>query len=94
LPSIANNDKKIIEQINELVPSTITQQQDIIVGNRGNLFGLQDKTVDELERVLTTETNEQNAPTGENEQSETTETTEIENEVQLEGKIIENASPI
>ena len=52
LPIIASADKKIIENINELIPNTLEQQKDVIAGNRGNLFGLQNQTIDELEQEL------------------------------------------
>jgi len=79
LPTIANNDRKIIENINELVPNTLEQQKDVIIGDRGNLFGLQNKTADELEQELI--------------QEATTQTEQPTDEQQIEDKIIENAAP-
>jgi len=52
LPIIAAADRKIIDSINELIPNSLEQQKDIISGNRGDLFGLQDQTIDELEQEL------------------------------------------
>jgi len=52
LPVIASADRKIIEDINELIPNTLEQQKDVITGNRGNLFGLQNQTVNDLEKEL------------------------------------------
>lgn len=80
LPVIAAADRKIINSINELIPNNLEAQENVIVGDRGNLFGLQDQTVDELEKELTQEA------TGQAEQKV--------DEQQLEGKIIENAEPI
>lgn len=55
LPMIAASDNQIINDINELIPNTLQQQKDVITGNRGNLFGLQNQTIDELERELNSE---------------------------------------
>ncbi len=55
LPVIAAADRKIINSINELIPNNLETQENVITGNRGNLFGLQDQTVDELEKELTQE---------------------------------------
>lgn len=52
LPVIASADRKIIEDINELIPNTLEQQKDVITGDRGNLFGLQNQTVNDLEKEL------------------------------------------
>lgn len=52
LPVIASADRKIIEDINELIPNTLEQQKDVITGDRGNLFGLQNQTINELEQEL------------------------------------------
>lgn len=52
LPIIAATDRKIIDSINELTPNSLEQQKDIISGNRGDLFGLQNQTIDELEQEL------------------------------------------
>lgn len=59
LPAIAAADRKIINNINELIPNTLEKQEDVITGDRGDLFGLQDQTVDELEKELNIETTEQ-----------------------------------
>ncbi len=52
LPIIAATDRKIIDSINELVPNSLEQQKDVISGDRGDLFGLQNQTIDELEKEL------------------------------------------
>lgn len=52
LPVIASADRKIVEDINELIPNTLEQQKDVITGDRGNLFGLQNQTVNDLEKEL------------------------------------------
>jgi hypothetical protein len=57
LPNIADADSKILNNINELIPNDLEQQESVIKGNRGNLFGIQDKTVEELERTLNTTRN-------------------------------------
>lgn len=58
LPTIAAGDRQIINNINELIPNTLEAQKDIITGDRGNLFGLQDQKIEELEKELTTENTE------------------------------------
>lgn len=55
LPIIAAADRQIIDNINDLVPNALEQQKEIITGDRGNLFGLQDQSIDELEQKLNTE---------------------------------------
>lgn len=52
LPVIAAGDRQIINSINELIPNNLEQQKSVITGNRGNLFGLQNQTVEEVEREL------------------------------------------
>ncbi len=79
LPMIAAIDRKIIDSINQLTPNPLEQQKDIITGNRGNLFGLQNQTIDELETELNQEATQQ---------------AKLQlDEQQLEGKILENVEP-
>lgn len=79
LPMIAATDRKIIDSINQLTPNPLEQQKDIITGNRGNLFGLQNQTIDELETELNQEATQQ---------------AKLQlDEQQLEGKILENVEP-
>jgi len=78
LPVIAAADRKIINSINELIPNNLETQENVITGDRGNLFGLQDQTVDELEKELIQEATGQ---------------AQIKAEEQLEDKIIENVEP-
>lgn len=55
LPEIAAADRQILNDINELIPNDLEKQEDVIKGNRGNLFGIQDKSIEELEKELNTE---------------------------------------
>jgi len=52
LPVITTSERKIISSINELSPNNLEKQETVISGNRGNLFGIQNKTVEELEQEL------------------------------------------
>lgn len=52
LPNISALDQKIIADLNRLIPNNLQQQKDVVAGNRGNLFGLQDQSVSELEQSL------------------------------------------
>ncbi|MBU1034016.1 type 4a pilus biogenesis protein PilO [Patescibacteria group bacterium] len=52
LPIIAASERKIISSINELSPNNLEKQENVISGDRGNLFGIQNKTVEELEQEL------------------------------------------
>ncbi len=54
LPEIASADRKILNSINELIPNDLEKQDTVITGDRGNLFGIQDKTIAELEKELST----------------------------------------
>jgi hypothetical protein len=55
LPDITNAERTIINNINELIPSNLEKQEEVITGDRGNLFGLQEQSVEELEKSLTQE---------------------------------------
>lgn len=55
LPSIAAVDRKILNDVNELIPNDLEQQDSVIKGDRGNLFGLQNKSVEQLEKELNTQ---------------------------------------
>lgn len=55
LPEIASADRKILNSINELIPNDLERQDSVITGDRGNLFGIQDKTVEEIEKELSIE---------------------------------------
>ena len=57
LPVIATNDRKILNNINDLIPNNLTKQETVITGDRGNLFGIQDLSIQELEQEITTQTN-------------------------------------
>ncbi len=52
LPDIAASDRQILSDINGLIPNDLEKQNDVIKGNRGNLFGLQNQTVEQLEKEL------------------------------------------
>ncbi len=55
LPEIADAERQIIDNINELIPNNLQKQENIIKGDRGNLFGLQNQSVEELEKTLNKE---------------------------------------
>lgn len=55
LPAIAAADRKILNNINELIPNELEKQAEVIKGNRGNLFGIQNKSIEELEKELNIE---------------------------------------
>jgi Tfp pilus assembly protein PilO len=55
LPVIAATDRKILNSINELIPNNLAKQDAVITGDRGNLFGLQDLSIEELEQELSTQ---------------------------------------
>ena len=52
LPEIAAADRQILNSINELIPSGLEKQDSVIKGDRGNLFGVQGKSIEELEKEL------------------------------------------
>jgi hypothetical protein len=52
LPPIANNQLIILEEIKKLIPSTLPIQDTVVKNNRGNLFGLQGISIEELEQQL------------------------------------------
>jgi Tfp pilus assembly protein PilO len=60
LPDITNAERRIINNINELIPSNLEKQEEVITGNRGNLFGLQEQSIEELEKTLNQESNLEN----------------------------------
>ncbi|AKM81674.1 MAG: hypothetical protein UT13_C0001G0715 [Candidatus Pacebacteria bacterium GW2011_GWF2_38_9] len=63
LPVIAASERKIISSINELSPNNLEKQENVISGDRGNLFGIQNKTVEELEQELIQATESANTAT-------------------------------
>ncbi len=52
LPNLDDIDRRIISEINRLTPSNLPQQGEVITGNRGNLFGLQNQDIGALEQQL------------------------------------------
>ena len=52
LPEISNAEKQIINNLNDLMINKIDEQNNVITGDRGNLFGLQNQSVEELEQQL------------------------------------------
>jgi Tfp pilus assembly protein PilO len=56
LPQVADSQRQILDEINQLIPNNLESQTEVIKGNRGNLFGLQDVTVQELQEQLGGET--------------------------------------
>lgn len=52
LPDITLAERRILDNINQLVPGDLIKQDSIITGDRGNLFGLQDRSIEELEQSL------------------------------------------
>ncbi len=64
LPNVTQVDQQIIAEINRLIPNNLTPQKEIVTGNRGNLFGLQDQNINELEQSLLQQDNASSAGTG------------------------------
>lgn len=58
LPDIAAADRQILNRINELIPNDLEKQDDVIKGDRGNLFGIQDQSIEQLEKELNTKSDE------------------------------------
>jgi hypothetical protein len=52
LPPIANDQLIILEEINKLIPSNLPVQEEVVKSDRGNLFGLQGMSIEELEAQL------------------------------------------
>lgn len=52
LPEVAGADQDILRRINELVPTNLETQTEVIRGDRGNLFGLQGLSIEELQQQL------------------------------------------
>jgi hypothetical protein len=52
LPAIANNQLIILEEIKKLIPNNLPVQEEVLKSNRGNLFGLQGLSIEELEAQL------------------------------------------
>lgn len=52
LPPIANDQLIILEEINKLIPNNLPIQEEVVKNDRGNLFGLQGMTIEELEAQL------------------------------------------
>jgi hypothetical protein len=53
LPEISNTERQILNQNNELIPNNLLEQIEIIKGDRGDLFGIQGQTIEELGQTLT-----------------------------------------
>jgi Tfp pilus assembly protein PilO len=52
LPPIENEQLVILEEIKKLIPNNLPAQEEVIKNDRGNLFGLQGMTIEELEAQL------------------------------------------
>ncbi len=52
LPDITLAERHILDNINQLIPSDLEKQSQVITGDRGNLFGIQDQSIEELEQSL------------------------------------------
>lgn len=52
LPDITLAERKILDNINQLIPNDLQEQEQIIKGDRGNLFGITDQSIEELEQSL------------------------------------------
>lgn len=52
LPEVGENERSIMQAINDLIPADLENQTEVIKGDRGNLFGLQDITVNQLQQQL------------------------------------------
>lgn len=76
LPEINNEDQKILANISNLRPNNLEEQTEVIPGNRGNLFGIETYSVEELEAKLLEE--QQEAEAGNQEENKSTENSETE----------------
>lgn len=79
LPDITLAERKMLDNINQLIPNDLELQDEVIRGNRGNLFGIQDQTIEELEQSLIGENSNQATNSG---ITETEIGTETENEAE------------
>lgn len=52
LPPIENEQLVVLEEIQKLIPNNLPTQEEVIINDRGNLFGLQGMSVEELEAQL------------------------------------------
>ena len=52
LPVISAENSLILSEIRKLIPNNLPTQEEVIKSDRGNLFGLQDISVEELEAQL------------------------------------------
>lgn len=52
LPNITLAERGILDNINQLIPNDLSKQNTIITGDRGNLFGLQNQNIEDLEQSL------------------------------------------
>jgi hypothetical protein len=52
LPPIANDQLIILEEIKKLIPGNLPIQEEVLKNDRGNLFGLQGMSIEELEAQL------------------------------------------
>jgi hypothetical protein len=59
LPEINAEDQRILAEISNLRPNNLEEQNEVISGDRGNLFGLQEISVEELQDQLLDEKNDQ-----------------------------------
>jgi Tfp pilus assembly protein PilO len=59
LPDLNQVDRRIISEVNRLRPNDLQQQVDVISGDRGNLFGLQNQTIEAIERQLIEQSNQE-----------------------------------
>jgi Tfp pilus assembly protein PilO len=60
LPAIADEQLIVLEEIKKLIPNNLPSQEEVITNDRGNLFGLQGMSVEELETQLQTSETELN----------------------------------
>ena len=73
LPEINNEDQKILANISNLRPNNLKEQTEVISGNRGNLFGIETYSVEELEAKLLEEQAEASASVEIEQEAENTE---------------------
>lgn len=52
LPEISAKDEQILAEIRQLIPNNLEKQNEVIKGDRGDLFGIQGMTIEELEKEL------------------------------------------
>lgn len=71
LPDITLAERKILDSINQLIPNDLELQNQVVRGDRGNLFGIQNQSIEELEQSLVNDVPEQATTSSESSEAPT-----------------------